>query len=99
VNADGTVDSSLSSGVTTGNVSHTSGSGIYCFHGLGFTPKSVLAAPDSLDGPTSTQASVKSSDFVFCPTSDQVELVTYDPNTGAAAFTFTDRPVYLQLLG
>jgi hypothetical protein len=99
MNANGTIDSSLSSGISSANVSHTAGSGIYCLHGLSFTPKSIVATPDSFDGPTSTQASVKSSAFVFCPVTDQVELVTYDPNTGAGAFTFLDRPVYLQLLG
>jgi hypothetical protein len=97
--ANGTVDSTLSSGITTAMVSHSPGTGIYCISGLGFTPKGVVVTPDSVNGPTSTQASVKSSAFVFCPTSDQVELVTYNPNTGAGTFLFTDRPVYLQLLG
>jgi hypothetical protein len=95
LNGDGSVDSSLSNGITSGMVSHDPDSGIYCISKLGFTPKSVIATPDSVDGPTAVQASVRSSDFTFCPTGDQVELVTYDPTS----ISFEDMPTYVQLLG
>ncbi len=42
VNANGTVDASLSKNVTSANVEH-SGTGEYCFHGLSFTPKNAMA--------------------------------------------------------
>ena len=41
VNANGTVDASLSKNITSANVSH-SGTGEYCFHGLSFTPKNAV---------------------------------------------------------
>jgi hypothetical protein len=43
VNADGTVDPTRSKNVTSANV-FAFGNGAYCFHGLSFTPKSVVAS-------------------------------------------------------
>jgi hypothetical protein len=46
VNADGTVDATNSKGVASANVTRI-GAGAYCFAGLAFTPKSVIATPES----------------------------------------------------
>jgi hypothetical protein len=49
VNSDGTVDTSRSQNIAGSNVTHTTMSGIYCFDGLGFTPKNVVATAESSD--------------------------------------------------
>jgi hypothetical protein len=43
VNADGTVDPNRSKNITSANVEQIPG-GAYCFHGLPFTPKNVVAS-------------------------------------------------------
>src|SRR5204862_465721 len=44
---DGTFDASESTGLGSATVAHTTGTGIYCISGLPFTPKNVVATPDS----------------------------------------------------
>jgi Collagen triple helix repeat (20 copies) len=45
VESGGGVDSTNSKNVTSANVSHP-GTGVYCFHGLSFTPHAASVAPD-----------------------------------------------------
>lgn len=97
LNANGTIDESLSSNVTGATVEHTASSGIYCVSKLPFTPHNIVVTVDSVNGPGVTEASVKPSTFVFCPAADQIEIVTFNPNTGAGEFHFTDYATFIAL--
>jgi hypothetical protein len=97
ITAAGALDETLSSGFTGATISHTPATGIYCISKLPFTPHSINVTVDSVNGPGVTEASVKPSTFVFCPETDQVEFVTYDPNTGAEEFEFRDFATFVVL--
>ena len=97
LNANGTIDDPLSSGATGASVAHSPGSGIYCISKLSFVPHSITVTIDSVFGPAVAEASVKQSTFVFCPNTNAVELVTFNPNTGAEKFTFADYASYVVL--
>jgi hypothetical protein len=96
ITAAGEVEAEFSSGFSGAEVSNPA-AGTYCIKGLSFTPKSVTAMGDSVFGPTLAEGSVRSSHFLFCPTTDQVEVVTFNPNTGAKEFKFEERPFYVVL--
>lgn len=98
VKAEGKLDASLSSpSFKEATISHTANSGIYCISKLPFTPHNVVVTIDSINGPAVDEASVNSSAFGFCPTTDQVEIVTFNPNTGAGTFEFRDFGFYINL--
>jgi hypothetical protein len=71
--------------ITASNADSPS-SGAYCLSGLGFTPHAALANVDSGDGPGVAETSVIPSHFIDCPTSAQVEIVTFTSDS----VSFTD---------
>ena len=91
VNSDGTVGV-RSQGITTANISHVAATGEYCFGGLPFTPKSVVASGDNTSGADNTLATAMvPGDGVIagtCPAGfTQARARTIVSNTGA----LTDR--------
>jgi hypothetical protein len=51
---------------------------VYCLDGLGFTPKAVTGSVDSVDGPGVMETSTVPDNFIDCPETAQVEVVTYE---------------------
>jgi hypothetical protein len=95
--AEGAVDASLSSNFAGAVISHTTGSGIYCISGLSFTPHSIVASIDSTVEPGVAEASVKPTTFVASPASNQIELVTFNPNIGAKEYKLGDYATFVLL--
>jgi hypothetical protein len=75
----GTATESLSSGITSSNISHPE-PGVYCFSGLEGTLHTIDGTVDSADGPGVVEASVIPAGFVACPPTAQAELVTFTPD-------------------
>ena len=86
IEADGSVDAARSKGIASANVTHTAGTGDYCLDNLPFTPKAVTGSIDSADGPGVMEVSTVPGNFIACPTSAQVEIVTFETDT----ITFRD---------
>jgi hypothetical protein len=99
ITAAGTLDEAggLTSGFAGAEIAHSAGTGVYCISKLPFTPHSVVVEIDSVFGPAVAEASVKPETFVFCPSTDQVEYVTFNPNTGAKEFKFLDMATFVLL--
>lgn len=74
----GTVDPTDSFNLTSANVLNPE-KGVFCLSGLAFTPHAAMAEVDSGDGPGVTETSVVPANFVGCPPTAQVEVVTYEP--------------------
>lgn len=89
VNPDGTLDVAHSSGVTAANFKHN-GAGEYCFSGLGFTPKNVVATIDAASGATSTGAvaHVALGTASTCPSGSQVAVTTTNNNVAGDDGTY-----------
>jgi hypothetical protein len=96
ITAGGTIDPGLSSGFGAAVITNP-GAGIYCISNLPFTPHSVMAGIDGVTGPAVTEASVNPATFGGCPKTAQVELYTFDPNTGAKEFKFEELASYVLL--
>jgi hypothetical protein len=88
VNFDGTVDTSRSKNVADVNVTHPS-VGVYCFDGLGFTPKNVVATPESGDRTINVFGLI--DDAAGCPGIDEDFLIA----TRDLSMTLTDTPFYV----
>lgn len=85
ITASGKFDASHSSGVTAANFTHN-GAGKYCFKGLKFTPKNVVATIDAagvaasaLAG-TSAHTALLSNTSSFCAACSQVAVLTANGN-------------------
>jgi hypothetical protein len=78
VATDGTVHDAKN--VTSANVTKPSGhpQGVYCFHGLPFSPQNVQVTFAFFGGTTAQAQAPPTSD---CPTGDQVEVETLSGNT------------------
>lgn len=99
VSAGGTVNANLSKNVSQASVTHPA-DGLYCFGGLGFTPKSVVVTPVSgIDGsgnPTNVDTiataivAVPGVSFPFgCAETDNVRVRTV---AASSPGTLTNRP-------
>ncbi len=84
VNSDGTVVASNSEGVSTSNVQVVSAGTLYCFNGLGFQPKIVLANVVWAGGGNSDvrTAAGPLDDVGSCPGVEQASARTTDSSTG-----------------
>jgi hypothetical protein len=92
LDATGAVDASRSQGVTSANVSHTAGSGLYCFTGLTSRPKNAEA---SIDGATPGEITVDTTTNTGCgQTNVQLTVRTFD-----SAGTAADRAYQVQATG
>jgi hypothetical protein len=74
---DGTVDAGRSKGIAAANVTNPS-AGLYCFDGLGFTPKNVVATPET--APRIVNAFAIASDSPSCPGDEDFLVTTRDPD-------------------
>jgi hypothetical protein len=86
VKDDGTVDTASSKNITGANVTHA-GTGRYCFHGLSFTAKSIVATIDGSDlgigsGPVVPTVVAGIPPFSLCGVGDAAEVGMVDPSTG-----------------
>jgi hypothetical protein len=79
INPDGSVDAARSRGIVSANLSHDTNSGSYCISGLDFTPRTIVGTVDSKASPGVLEASTIPGNFLFCPPTAQIELVTFDP--------------------
>jgi hypothetical protein len=77
----GTVDAAKSKGVAQANVTHPS-TGVYCFSGLAFAPKSIVASIDTLGGGgvPGPFAHVAIGVASACPVGTQATVVTANNN-------------------
>jgi hypothetical protein len=73
---DGTVDESRSKNITDSNVTNPM-AGVYCFDGLGFAPKSVVATPET--APRLVNVFALDSDSPVCPGEEDFLIATRDP--------------------
>jgi len=89
INPDGTLDAAHSSGVAAANFKHN-GAGEYCFSGLSFTPKNVVATIDAASGATSTGAvaHVALGTASTCPSGSQVAVTTTNNNVAGDDGTY-----------
>jgi hypothetical protein len=89
INPDGTLDAALSSGVTAANFTHN-GAGEYCFSGLSFTPKNVVASIDAASGAASTGAvaHVALGTASTCPSGSQVAVTTTNDSVAGNEGTY-----------
>jgi hypothetical protein len=94
VNADGTVVGEQAKNIAQANVTHPLG-GVYCFSGLSFAPKNVVATISGLTGGGAgdAQASIFPPNFDFtsadCPAGTQAIIYTIDNTTeGAVDYAF-----------
>jgi hypothetical protein len=72
VNPDGSVDASRSTNIAAVNVTHPA-TGIYCFDGLGFAPKNVIATPET--GARTVNVFGLIDDATGCPGIDEDFLI------------------------
>jgi hypothetical protein len=84
----GNVDAIRSKGVTAGNVSHPA-TGVYCFAGLGFTPRNAVATPQFYSPPHMVSAYLAA--YSSCPGGTQVSVV-FIGSGGAGADAMSDTP-------
>jgi hypothetical protein len=92
LDATGAVDASRSQGVTSANMSHTAGSGVYCFTGPTSRPKNAAA---SIDGATPGEITVDTTANTGCgQTNVQLTVRTFD-----SAGTAADRAYQVQPTG
>jgi hypothetical protein len=90
VRGDGLFYNAVAKNVTSANLTHTAGTGIYCFQNLPFTHRSALATPNGfLTGELDTVVNVNINfSGVECPgsfTTPTTRVVTWDASAGAAA--------------
>jgi hypothetical protein len=97
VRVDGTVeplpngDENLN--VTSANIAHTSGTGLYCFGGLPFTPVSAMVSPDIATSPTDSRFIVqvlvdRGAGISACPTGfTQAAAYTVDLDNGNGTYS------------
>jgi hypothetical protein len=93
INANGTVDSSQSMNVTSGNVSRTQ-AGSYCFNGLSFTPKNATATLDASSNPAFIRVSVDVK-FGFTGCSSQINQAAVIVNDASSVFNIIDSGFYI----
>jgi hypothetical protein len=84
ITSTGTLDETNSAGVTAANFTHN-GPGEYCFKGLSFTTKNVVATVDAAGAGTlaGTSAHTTLGDSTYCPTGTQVAVVTTSDTAAA----------------
>jgi len=91
INAAGVVEASRTQGVAQDQVSHTAGTGVYCFNGLTSRPKNAQV---TLLGVPGEVAADTLSDSTDCPGNEQMSVRTFN-SAGAAE----DKPFQISITG
>ena len=82
----GTIDAAHSKGIAQANISHTVGSGVYCFHDIAIRPKmaqATLTADSSNPGDTILSGGPAAA-VGICPAGSDGEVMTFDSTNAAA---------------
>lgn len=92
VNGDGTVNASLSKGISSANVTHTLGTGVYCVTVPAFVPRGGVSTPQ-FGGSNGTTTNLTIGGTGNCP-APAVQILTF---SGGGAPAFSDDTFYVVL--